>query len=177
VGAVAASWVLGYQLAGSAARVIEPEPDVAVPGGFAMRDGLRAIASPREALFLGDTSVPIDDEQFLYLDTDAAASSYGVLYTSDTGAIKLLEPSGAARSLTGPGRVPSGAHPTIKVDQATDLAAWMTYDDGEPTLEVYDLAQDELVASTHRCAPATATPWSSTRSPTATWCCGASRAR
>jgi hypothetical protein len=148
VGAVAASWIGAYQLADRAAEVIRPQTEVAVPGGFDTTNGLRAVFSPGVRLFLGDTSVDISGEEFFFLDTDGAMSSYGVLYTDEQGAVTLLEPDGKARTLTEPGRVPADAHPTIKVDPASDLAAWMTYDDGEPTLEVYDLAADEPVAST-----------------------------
>ncbi len=148
VGAVAAATFGFFQLAEGAAEFIRPSEEVAVPGGFDMDDGLRAVFSPGVRLFLGDTSVPIDGEEFFWLDTDGAMSSYGVLFTDTDGTIQLLEPTGTVRPLSEPGRVPRGAHPTIKVDPATDLAAWMTYDDGEPTLEVYDLAADETVATT-----------------------------
>lgn len=148
VGAVAAATFGFFQLAEDAADVIRPKSEVAVPGGFDMDDGLRAVMSPGVRLFLGDTSVPIEGEEFFALDTDGAMSSYGVLYTDTSGVIQLLEPSGTPRPLTEPGRVPAKARPTIAVDPATDLAAWMTYDGGEPTLEVYDLAEDETVAST-----------------------------
>ena len=48
-------------------------------GCFDMADGLRSGAlRPAPRLFLGDTSVPIEGEEFFGLDTDAAASSYGV---------------------------------------------------------------------------------------------------
>ena len=148
VGAVAAATFGVHQLADGAAEVVRPSEEVAVPGGFDTGDGLRAVFSPGLRLFLGDTSVPIDGEEFFWLDTDAAASSYGVLYTDTDGTVQLLETTGRVRPLTEPGPVPRGAHPTIKVDPATDLAVWMTYDDGEPTLEVYDLAADETVATT-----------------------------
>lgn len=147
-GAVAAATFAFFHLADRAADVIRPQTEVAVPGGFDVTNGLRAVFSPSTRLFLGDTSVPIKGEDFFWLDTDAAASSYGVLYTDTDGTIQLLEPTGVARPLAEGGRVPGEAHPTIKVDPATDLAAWMTYDGGEPTLEVYDLAEDETVAST-----------------------------
>lgn len=148
VGAVAAATFGFFQLAQDAADVIRPKSEVAVPGGFDVTNGLRAVFSPSTRLFLGDTSVPIKGEEFFWLDTDGAMSSYGVLYTDTDGTIQLLEPTGVGRPLTGGGRVPGEAHPTIKVDPATELAAWMTYDGGEPTLEVYDLAEDETVAST-----------------------------
>lgn len=148
VGAVAAATFGFYQLADGAAEVIRPSEEVAVPGGFDTGDGLRAVFAPSTRLFLGDTSVPITGEEFFWLDTDAASSSYGVLYTDTDGTVQLLDTTGSVRPLTGPGRVPGGAHPTIKVDAATDLAAWMTYDGGKPTLEVYDLAADESVATT-----------------------------
>lgn len=147
VGAVAAATFGFYQLAEGVADVIRPQTEVAVPGGFEMDNGLRAVMSPGVRLFLGDTSVPLDDEAFFDLDTDGATSSYGVLYTDSSGTVQLLEPSGKPRALSDPGRVPAGASPTIKVDPATDLAAWMTYDDGKATLEVYDLAEDASVAT------------------------------
>ena len=147
VGAVAAATFGFYQLAEGAAERILPQTDVAVPGGFDMEDGLRAVAAPGVELFLGDTWVPIAGNDFSSLDTDAAASAYGVLYTDTAGVVQLLGPTGTPRPLSDPGRVPAGAGPTIKVDLATDLAAWMTYDGGEPTLEVYDLATDETVAT------------------------------
>jgi hypothetical protein len=146
VGAVAAAWIGAYQLAGGTADVIRPDSDVAVPGGFGMENGLRAVASPGVRLFLGDTSVPLEGD-FFSLDTDAAASSYGVLYTDTDGVVQLLEPTGGTRALTEGTEVPRDAHPTIKVDPATDLAAWMTYEEGQPTLEVYDLAEEETVAT------------------------------
>jgi hypothetical protein len=147
VGAVAAAWIGAYQLADQAADVIRPDADIAVPGGFGMENGLRAVASPGVRLFLGDTSVPIRGGDFMSLDTDAAASSYGVLYTDRAGVVQLLEPTGDTRPLTDPGQVRADAGATIKVDPATDLAAWMTYDDGKPSLQVYDLAGDHAVAT------------------------------
>lgn len=147
VGAVAAAWFGAYQLADGAARVIAPDTDVAVPGGFDTGDGLRAVGAPGVRLFLGDTSVSLRDAELPGLDTDAAASSYGVLHTDRSGSIALLETTGRTRRLTGPTGRPDGAFPTIKVDPAQDLAAWMTYPDGEPTLEVYDLTRDEVVAT------------------------------
>jgi hypothetical protein len=148
LGAVAASWVGAYQLAESGSRTIAPDTDVAVPGGFDTTEGLRAVGAPGVELLIGGSRVSLEGGSLPFLDTDAAASSYGVLYTDADGSIQLLEPDGEARPLTDPGAVPSEAHPTIKVDAADDLAAWMTYDDGEPALQVYDLAEDELVAST-----------------------------
>jgi hypothetical protein len=146
VGAVAAAWIGAYQLADGAADVIRPDSDIAVPGGLDTTDGLRAVAAEGAELLIGGARIPLKNNSLPYLDTDAAATQYGVLWPDPGGTVHLLDAAGNDQILSGSSDSPENWHPTIKVDPAEDLAAWMTYADGEPTLEVYDLAGDEVVA-------------------------------
>jgi hypothetical protein len=151
VGSVTAALVLA---GGTAAVVLDGGPqgdDVASDwtgypslGALDFSEGLRAYG---DATFvsIGGRRVPAEDLE--WLDTDAAATPYGIVFYDD-GRPVLLEESGDFTALVeGPVDRVSDFHPTVKADGSEPVVAWSTQHDGRVTISVYDLAAGEVVAS------------------------------
>ncbi len=132
----------------AAARLGAPEVnteviDPASLGPLDFSDGLRAYADPGGSIFLGGREFPAAELQ--YLDTDATATPYGVVFY-DRGRPMLLAESGDFRPLVdGPVEFHDGFHPTAKADSTAPLVAWATLRDGIATMAVHDMARDDEV--------------------------------
>ncbi|WP_148575714.1 hypothetical protein [Nocardioides caldifontis] len=119
-------------------------PDLAI-GALDLSGGLRAYGSPDGRLSLGGRTV--DLEQAEDLDTDAAATAYGVVFF-DRGRPHLLGEDGTAEPLVaGLPAAPRDFHPTAKTDAVEPRVAWVVMEDGDARLQVYDLERREVVAS------------------------------
>lgn len=103
--------------------------------------GLRAYADPGFVIHLGGREFPADDLE--YLDTDATATPYGVVFY-DAGHPMLLEESGEFRDLE-PGARGGGGHPTAKVDSRGALVAYAVGTDDGLEVVVRDLASDDVL--------------------------------
>ena len=120
------------------------QPEISV-GQLDLSQGLRAHGSPDGRLSLGGRLV--EAEQAEYLDTDAAATSYGVVFF-DRGRPQLLGADGTVEPLVeGLPAAPGGFHPTAKADAREPWVAWVVLDEEGARLQVYDLEQREVVAS------------------------------
>jgi len=124
---------------GSTAR--DPRP-VAPLGRLDFSEGLRAYAAPGGEIHLGGQQFPASRLQ--YLDTDATATPYGVLFY-DAGVPRLLDESGKVADLE-PGAETTSAHFTSKVDSQAPLVAYAAVRDGQPVVTVRNLATDDVVA-------------------------------
>ena len=114
-------------------------------GPLDFSQGARAYADPGGEIHLGGLSFPAKDLE--YLDTDAAATSHGVVFF-EGGRPMLLGGDGEVSPLVeGPVDSPKGFHPTAKVDAKAPRIAWATVLDGAATLAVQDLASRELLAT------------------------------
>jgi hypothetical protein len=112
-------------------------------GPLDFSQGARAYADPGRELHLAGRTFPAKDLD--YLDTDAVATSYGMVFF-DHGRPMLLGADGDVEALvTGPLDDPKDFHPTAKWDPVSDQVAWATVRDGTSTLTVYDLARREVV--------------------------------
>jgi hypothetical protein len=113
-------------------------------GALDFSEGIRAYG---DATFIsiGGRKVPAED--LAWLDTDAAATSYGIVFYDD-GRPMLLDESGDFTALV-EGRVDRAPnfHPTAKADGAEPVVAWATLRDGQVTSTAFDLASGEVVAS------------------------------
>ena len=120
-------------------------PQYAGIGRLDLDQGLRAW-SDGSTIHLGGRDVPT--EQLTYLDTDAVATSSGVVYY-DGGHPMLLGEDGLTTSLV-EGDVESrkGFHPTAKADSTAPWVAYATLRVGTATITVRDLETGEDVAST-----------------------------
>ncbi len=137
--AVAVVAVVAAQLTG-ATTVRDPRP-VAPLGRLDFSQGLRAYAAPGAEIHLGGREFPASRMQFL--DTDATATPYGVLFY-DAGIPRLLGESGQVTDLE-PGAETSSSHFTSKVDSQRPLVAYGVVRDGQPTVTVRNLETDEVV--------------------------------
>lgn len=114
-------------------------------GALDFSEGARAYGDA-SFISLGGRKVPAED--LGWLDTDAVATSYGIVFY-DNGRPILLEESGTFTPLVdGPLDRSPRFHPTAKADGVDPVVAWATMRDGQVTLTVYDLAAGEVVAST-----------------------------
>lgn len=139
IAAVVAVGLVVGQLGGGADgrdRGIEPI------GRLDVSEGLRAYAAPAGEIHLGGRTFPAARLEFL--DTDAAATPYGVLFY-DAGRPRLLDESGAVVDLE-PGADRTGFHPTAKSDSQLPLVAYGVTLGGVPLVAVRDLATGEVVA-------------------------------
>lgn len=120
-------------------------PQYAGIGDLDLEQGLRAW-SDGDLVHLGGRDVPV--AQLAYLDTDAVATSSGVVYF-DRGRPLLLGEDGLTAVLV-EGDVESrqGFHPTAKADSTAPWVAYATLRDGTATITVRDLEAEEDVAST-----------------------------
>jgi len=137
--AAAAVTVVAVQVTGGT-TVRDPHP-VAPLGRLDFSEGLRAYAAPGAEIHLGGRTFPASRMQFL--DTDATATPYGVLFY-DAGVPRLLGESGEVTDLE-PGADTSSSHFTSKVDSQGPLVAYGVVRDGQPTVTVRNLATDEVV--------------------------------
>jgi hypothetical protein len=113
-------------------------------GALDFSEGIRAYG---DATFvsIGGREVPAED--LAWLDTDAAATSYGIVFY-DAGRPMLLDESGSFSALVdGPLDRAPDFHPTAKADSSGAVVAWATLQDGRATITAYDLAAGEVVAS------------------------------
>jgi hypothetical protein len=108
--------------------------------------GARAYADPGRELHLAGRAFPYGDLD--YLDTDAVATPYGMVFF-DEGRPMLLGSDGEVRALVdGPLDDAEGFHPTAKLDSKHPWVAYATRRDGATTLTVRDLETGADVAST-----------------------------
>ena len=124
-----------------------PTGVVATDGQVDLSHGLRAYASPGERLYLGGTSLPLT-EGMDYLDTDAVATRYGLVYTDPSGRPELLGELGRPEPLGPASKAPPGFHPTIKADAFRPVVVWATLHGQELTVTAYDLKVRKVVATT-----------------------------
>ncbi len=125
----------------------EEETVVATEGQVDLSHGLRAYASPGERLYLGGTSIELTPD-ISYLDTDAVATPYGLVYTDPQGRMQLIGDSGRSEALTGPSETPGDWHPTIKADAERPVVVWATLEGTEVTITVYDLEKRSTITRT-----------------------------
>ncbi len=116
--------------------------DIAPIGRLDLSGGLRAYAAPGGEIHLGGRSFPAKRLEFL--DTDAAATPYGVLFY-DAGRPRLLDESGAIVDLE-PGADQTDFHPTAKADSQAPLVAYGATLGGVTLVVVRDLSTDEVIA-------------------------------
>jgi hypothetical protein len=131
-------------------RLVGPEQnttisDYASLGRLDFDEGLRAYADPGVEIHLGGQTFDAGDLE--YLDTDATATPFGIVFYDD-GRPMLLSESGEVTALV-EGSVESsdGFHPTAKADAQAPLVAWATLRDGTATLTVRDMATGEDVGT------------------------------
>jgi hypothetical protein len=132
--------VAGFALGGSDAPSSERGVDPI--GRLDLSAGLRAYAAPGDEIHLGGRTFPSGRLEFL--DTDAAATPYGVVFY-DEGRPMLLDGSGDITRLE-PGAEKSRFRPTAKVDSRAPLVAYGATRDGDTEVVVRDLASGEVVA-------------------------------
>lgn len=138
--AVLVGGIIAGQLGGG-----DPESqgrDIAPIGRLDLSGGLRAYAAPAAEVHLGGRSFPA--EQMEFLDTDAAATPYGVLFY-DAGRPMLLDESGAIVDLE-PDAEGTDFRPHAKSDSQAPLVAYGATFDGAPQVLVRDLSTDTVVA-------------------------------
>ena len=164
--AVAASGA-ALVVADDGGRVVDPS-EYASLGALDFSHGARAYAAPGQELHLAGRTFPYGDLD--YLDTDAVATPYGMVFYDD-GRPMLLGADGEVRALVdGPLDDPDGFHPTAKADSAKPWVAYATRRGITTTVTVRDLAADRDVASTTSTVPGARTS-SSTPSTTASSTC------
>ena len=131
-------------------RVAAWTPRVRVAGPLDFSHGARAYADPGGELHLAGRTFP--DGDLDYLDTDAVATSYGMVFFDD-GRPMLLGADGEVGALVaGPLDDPDGFHPTAKVDSVHPWVAYATRPGTTTTVTVHDLADGRDVASTRSTA-------------------------
>lgn len=111
-------------------------------GQLDFSDGLRAYADPGRVIRLGDREFSADRLDFL--DTDAVATPYGVVFYS-VGRPMLLTESGEASELE-PGAERAEGHPTSKVDSQRPWVAYAAAGDDGLEVVVRDLSSGDEVA-------------------------------
>lgn len=115
--------------------------DYASIGRLDFDEGLRAYANPGGEIHLGGRTFAASDLE--YLDTDATATPFGVVFY-DRGRPMLLSETGKVTALVeGPVESSEGFHPTAKADSQGSLVAWATVRDGTATLTVRDISTGE----------------------------------
>ena len=139
--AVGVTQLVATSLDGSITNdVVEDYADV---GPMDFSDGLRAYADPGQEIHLGGRT--FDASELDYLDTDATATPYGVVFY-DRGRPMLLDETGEVSALVeGPVDADPGFHPTAKADSAAPHVAWAVLRDGTATITVRDMATGDDV--------------------------------
>jgi hypothetical protein len=112
-------------------------------GRLDLSHGLRAYAAPDAEIHLGGRTFPA--ERLEFLDTDATATSAGVLFY-DRGVPHLLTESGEITDLE-PDASRTAVRTTSKVDSVGSVVAYGAELDGQLEVRVRDLASGELLAS------------------------------
>jgi len=113
-------------------------------GPMDFSQGLRAYGDPAGELHLGGRTIAAADLPFL--DTDAVATPYGVVFYRG-GDLLLVQEDGTTTTLDQGDATPDDFHPTAKADAAAPLVAYAVVGDEGGTLKVLDLARREIVAS------------------------------
>jgi hypothetical protein len=115
-------------------------------GALDFSSGARAFGGGNgEFVYLGGRKLPASELE--WLDTDAAVTSYGIVFY-DAGRPMLLDEAGRFSPLVvGPLDDAESFHPTAKYDGRAPLVAWATRRDGQATITVHDLASGADVAS------------------------------
>lgn len=149
----AAAAVTAVGLGAQSLAGLGPEQDgsgsgFAASGNVDLVNGLRAFAEPYERLYLGGVSTPIDDKTMPYLDTDAVATPYGVVYYDENAVPTLLAPDGERTPLLDEAERTDGWHPTAKADAARPLVAVARLDEPQVLLSVHNLETGRTVART-----------------------------
>ena len=109
--------------------------------------GLRAYMSPDPdgEISLGGRTFPAGDLD--YIDTDATATPYGMVFFDGDERPFLLKETGRQEALAPtPEENPKG-HPSSKADAALPLAAWTEGTEGGLTVRLYDLSTGRTVAT------------------------------
>jgi len=125
---------------------------VAAEGRLDLDEGLRAYVSPGDRLYLGGTSVALS-EGMGYLDTDAVATPYGLVYTDPDGQTMLLGEDGRPEPVGEPSQVSGDWHPTVKADAERPHIVFARLLDGDAVLTVFDLEKRSVVATTEITCP------------------------
>jgi hypothetical protein len=122
----------------------EPEgpwtPSYVPVAAFDPTEGLRAFADPAQdgPIHLGDRSYQKRDMD--YLDTDASATPYGVVFFDRDQKPRLLGSDGRVVPLgEGPRRPHKGFHPSSKYDSERPWVAWTEHHGDYVRIIVYDL--------------------------------------
>jgi hypothetical protein len=142
-GVVAIGFV-ATQLAGGGAKP-KHYPSVAA---FNVAHGLRAYASPdtNGMIHLGDHSYPA--KGLGYLDTDATATPYGVLFFAHDQTPRLLADDGQVVRLgAGPTSPTRNFEPSSTMEAASPLVAWTENDGGSAEVVIFDLQRSAVVAT------------------------------
>lgn len=141
VGVLATGVVVGVLALGGDSG--DPSPRGIDPiGQLDFSEGLRAYADPGFVVHLGGREFPAD--RIDGIDTDAAATPYGIVYYDD-GRPVLLAETGETTFME-PGAEASDFHPTAKVDSQSPLVAYGVSRDGRAEVVVRDLSTGDEVA-------------------------------
>ncbi len=145
VGLCGAIGAVGIAVLGDDGPDVARDPSYASVGDLDFSEGVRAYADPGVEIHLGGRSFSARDLE--YLDTDAAATPYGVVFF-DSGRPLLLNADGhVLRLVEEDVDFVEGFHPTAKADAVEPLVAWATLRDGVATLTVRDMETEEDVAT------------------------------
>ncbi len=117
-------------------------PAVAPLGPLDFSGGLRAYLDPGAEIHLGGRV--FSGRRLANLDTDAAATSRGIVYYAD-GVPMLLEESGDSRPLEPAAETGGDYRPTAKSDSDGTRVAYGAVLGGQPTVVVRDLVSDRVV--------------------------------
>ena len=114
-------------------------------GRLDFSEGLRAYADPGGTIWLGGRE--FDASRLDYLDTDAVATPYGVVFYDDGRPLILGEDGEVQALVEGPVDAAAGFHPTAKADSVSPQVAFATRRDGVATITVRDLRTGEDAAA------------------------------
>jgi hypothetical protein len=134
-------------LDGSADRTRSDAPEPIT--GLDYSSGLRAFASPDAdgELWLGGRAMPRRERA--YLDTDAVATSFGLVWFDRAEGATLLREDGTEEPLgTGPASGLPGFRPSAKADASRPWVALTSAGDDAVTVHVYDGEAGRVVATT-----------------------------
>jgi hypothetical protein len=115
---------------------------------FNVTQGLRAFADPATTglIHLGDRSYPRKDMD--YLDTDASATPYGMVFFDKDQKPRLLGSDGKVVALgDGPSAPLKGFHPSSKMDSQRPLVAWTENHGSLVRVVVYNLSSRSTVST------------------------------
>lgn len=116
-------------------------------GPLDLAPGLRAFADDGRVVHVGGRTVPYSVGG-AWLDTDAAATPYGIVFFTDDAQPMLLDGGGRTRPLADPPPPPPADwHPSSAFDVTAPHAVWAEPDEDGVLLRVYDLEANETVAT------------------------------